>query len=82
MLDSGQQTVMDEYAKKLYLPEEHLIVKSTMTRGLCTRRGKRMTHDRGVDNLLYRVHGGKTKKNGITGDILQVDIKRSTYKDK
>ena len=51
---------MDEYAKKLYLPEEHLIVKSTMTRGLCTRRGKRMTHK--VDNLLYRVHGGKTKK--------------------
>ena len=44
MLDSCQQTVMDEYAKKLYLPEEHLIVKSTMTRGLCTRRGKRMTH--------------------------------------
>lgn len=43
MLDSGQQTVMDEYAKKLYLPEEHLIVKSTMTRGLCTRRAKRMT---------------------------------------
>ena len=35
---------MDEYAKKVYLPEEHLIVKSTMTRGLCTRRGKRMTH--------------------------------------
>ena len=30
--------------KKLYLPEEYLIVKSTMTRGLCTRRGKRMTH--------------------------------------
>ena len=60
MLNSGQQTVMDEYAKKLYLPEEHLIVKSTMTRGLCTRRGKRMTHK--VDNLLYRVHGGKTKK--------------------
>lgn len=24
----------------------------------------------------------KLKKNGITGDILQVDIKRSTYKDK
>lgn len=46
--------------KKLYLPEEHLIVKSTMTRGLCTRRGKRMTHK--VDNLLYRVHGGKIKK--------------------
>lgn len=44
MLDSGQQTVMDEYAKKLYLPEEYLIVNSTMTRGLCTRRGKRMTH--------------------------------------
>ena len=31
--------------KKLYLPEEHLIVKSTMTRGLCTRRGKRMTRE-------------------------------------
>lgn len=44
MLDSSQQTVIDEYAKKLYLPEEYLIVKSTMTRGLCTRRGKRMTH--------------------------------------
>ena len=44
MLDSGQQTVIDEYAKKLYLPEEYLIVKSTMTRGLCTRQGKRMTH--------------------------------------
>lgn len=44
MLESGQQTVIDEYAKKLYLPEEYLIVKSTMTRGLCTRRGKRMTH--------------------------------------
>lgn len=44
MLDSGQQTVIDEYAKKLYLPEEYLIVKSTMTRRLCTRRGKRMTH--------------------------------------
>lgn len=44
MLDSGQQTVIDEYAKKLYLPEEYLIVKSTMTRELCTRRGKRMTH--------------------------------------
>lgn len=36
----------------------------------------------GVDNLLCRVHGGKTEKNGVTGDILQVDIKRSTYKDK
>lgn len=60
MLDSGQQTVMDEYAKKVYLPEEHLIVKSTMTRGLYTTR---KTNDpRGVDNLLYRVHGGKTKK--------------------
>lgn len=45
MLDSGQQTVMDEYAKKLYLPEEHLILQSTMTRELCTRRGKQMTHE-------------------------------------
>lgn len=30
---------------KLSLPEEHLLVKSTMTRGLCTRRGKQITHE-------------------------------------
>lgn len=81
MLDSGQQTVMDEYAKKLYLPEEHLIVNLPWP-GDCVHDEQSEWPWWGVDNLFYRVHGRKTKKNGITGDILQVDIKRSTYKDK